>query len=41
MTEYIVVVVDVVPKPFPPAKQMLEAGVPISVAARWLRFGAP
>lgn len=34
-TDYEIVVVDVNPKPFPGAKALVKAGVPVSVANRW------
>lgn len=36
-TEYVIVVVDMNPKPFPAAKDMLHAGVPMTVATRWAK----
>lgn len=33
--DYEIVVVDTVTRPFPPAKRLVQAGVPVSVAARW------
>lgn len=33
--EWQIVVVDRIPKPFPPVRQLVEIGVPVSVATRY------